>query len=133
MASGYCPHCDQVVNVKREEFNVCLAIILAIFTGGIGLIIYLAIWYNKEEIRCAHCGSIIRPMEAEYKELKRQEEKQKNIRQVKSPYRITSSNNRKSKKEPDIITGSESKYCPFCGENVDLGTIFCPNCGSEIK
>jgi len=133
MGSGYCPHCEKIVKTKREDFDVCLAIILAIFTGGIGLIIYLIIWYNKEENRCVHCGSIIQPMESKYKQTNHQEEKQKNIPPFQNPHRITSSNIRKSSIEPDIITGEESKFCPYCGEIIDIETQFCPNCGSEIK
>jgi len=133
MVSGYCPHCEKIVNAKREDFDICLAIILAIFTGGIGLIIYLIIWYSKEENRCIHCGSRLQPMELNYKDVMRQEKKEKNIPPSQNPYRSSTSDNRKSEQEPDIISGGESKYCPFCGEAVLPGTKYCPNCGSEMK
>ena len=55
MISGYCGHCQQQVSAKREEIDICLAIILAIFTVGIGLAIYLAIWHSKPINRCVHC------------------------------------------------------------------------------
>jgi hypothetical protein len=39
----YCPKCKMNVYTKKNDFNIGLAIILAIFTGGIGLLIYVAV------------------------------------------------------------------------------------------
>ena len=51
----YCPKCEMNVMTTREDFKIGLAIILAIFTGGIGLLIYMAIYLDKEKNRCIHC------------------------------------------------------------------------------
>ncbi|GAH30242.1 unnamed protein product, partial [marine sediment metagenome] len=38
----YCLKCNKNVYTKKNDFNIGLAIFLAIFTGGIGLLIYVA-------------------------------------------------------------------------------------------
>ena len=54
----YCPYCKKEVFTKREDLNIPLIILLSIFTGGIGTLIYLLIWYNFEENRCVHCKGV---------------------------------------------------------------------------
>jgi hypothetical protein len=51
MEKGYCPKCAKEVYMKREEIDICLCIILAIFTAGIGLLIYMVIYLDKKENR----------------------------------------------------------------------------------
>ncbi|MHA2087365.1 MAG: hypothetical protein ACW972_03750, partial [Promethearchaeota archaeon] len=58
MSSMYCPQCKMNVLTKKEDFRVGLAIILIIFTGGLGLLIYAAIYLDKEKNRCVHCNSV---------------------------------------------------------------------------
>ena len=57
--TGFCPRCNQNVLLTRKDFDTCLAIILLIFTAGIGLIIYLAVYHSKPEDKCVHCGTQI--------------------------------------------------------------------------
>ena len=54
---GYCEHCKQNVLLSRQDIDTCLAIILLLFTAGIGLIIYLIIYYSRPKNRCVHCGT----------------------------------------------------------------------------
>jgi len=28
--------------------------------------------------------------------------------------------------------GFAQKFCPYCGEKIPMGTVFCPNCGSSL-
>ena len=55
MSTMYCPNCKMNVTTVKKDINVPLAILLAIFTGGIGLLIYLAIYVEKEANLCIHC------------------------------------------------------------------------------
>ncbi|MFX1503168.1 MAG: zinc-ribbon domain-containing protein [Promethearchaeota archaeon] len=116
--TGWCPRCQQKVLLKREEIDTCLAIILLIFTAGIGLIIYLAIYYRRAEDRCIHCSTKITttPIQSSYAS-------QPQIQQ--SPYSTSANGSEK-------ITGATPNYCPLCGEKLDMGIRFCPNCGSQI-
>ncbi|MFX0042178.1 MAG: zinc-ribbon domain-containing protein [Candidatus Hodarchaeota archaeon] len=108
--TGYCPHCQQVVLLTREDIDICLAIILLIFTAGIGLIIYLAIYYSREEDKCVHCGTRIIALQTQpagqisYQQQAVEEFKRDN------PF-----------------------YCTYCGEKLIVeGIKFCPKCGSKI-
>lgn len=117
--TGWCPRCQQNVLLTREEIDTCLAIILLIFTAGIGLIIYLVIYYRRAEDRCIHCGTKITTLQPE------------------SPYRyqpqIQQSPYSASVNVSEEITGATPNYCPLCGEKLEIGIKFCPNCGSKIK
>ncbi|MHA2182435.1 MAG: hypothetical protein ACXAAH_13530 [Promethearchaeota archaeon] len=61
MSLMYCPKCKMNVETKKEDFRVGLAIILIIFTGGLGLLIYVAIYLDKNNNRCIHCSSVCSP------------------------------------------------------------------------
>ena len=57
----YCSNCKTNVLTMREEIDICLVIILCIFTAGFGLLIYLAIYYDKKPIHCVHCKATCQP------------------------------------------------------------------------
>lgn len=118
--TGFCLRCNQNVLLTRKDFDTCLAIILLIFTAGIGLIIYLAIYYSKREDRCVHCGTQI------------------TISQSQKSYSYHSQIQTQSTLSPtsgntsEEIKGALPNFCPLCGEKLESGTKFCPNCGSKI-
>lgn len=110
--TGFCPRCNQHVLLTRKDFDTCLAIVLLIFTG-IGFFIYIGVYYSKKEDRCVHCGTqiTISPSQAQ-------------IQSSLKPNPVASS------KE---IRGELPNYCAFCGEKLEVGSKFCPNCGSNIS
>ena len=112
--TGYCPRCSQDVLLTREEINWGVALLLLCFTGGIGLIIYLVIFYSKPEDRCIHCNTRVLSRAQQHT-------------QVIEP--STPSANHEIK-----VTESESpKYCPFCGEQLESSNVrFCSNCGTKV-
>jgi hypothetical protein len=122
----YCPKCNQKVLTRNNDFNVGLAIILLIFTGGIGLLIYVAVYLDKEhKPRCIHCNSIC------------YEQKEEN--QPKgNPYQLISSSNPPQTQEviiePERIE-EEPIYCYNCGSELDrsANAKFCALCGTSIR
>jgi len=123
-ALGYCPNCGQNVLLVREAINWPLAIFLLIFTGGICLIIYLIIYFNKAQSRCIHCHSQI-PLKS-------------NIA-IKTPSPIQPGNQLRQKSE--ITTGDtvkdvktlQQQFCSFCGERLlSKDAKFCPHCGTKV-
>jgi len=118
--TGYCPRCQQNVLLTREEIDTCLAIILLIFTAGIGLIIYLAIYYSKPEEYCVHCRAKVTAFQtlSPYTQ-----QSQPQIQQT--PY-TTPTNT------AEQVTGGRPNFCALCGEKLDMGAKFCQNCGSQI-
>ncbi len=118
---GWCPRCQQNVLLKREDIDTCLAIILLIFTAGIGLLIYLAWYYSRPEQNCVHCGYKITAL------------------QTPSPYtyhtqpQIQQPSYSAPLNTSEEITGSRPNFCSLCGEKLDPGISYCPNCGSQIS
>ncbi len=106
----YCPKCNMNVYTKKNEFNIGLAIILAIFTGGIGLLIYVAIYLDKEhKPRCIHCDSVCY-------------EQKENNNQPSTAYQVIS-----------VSHESESQKITTKSEQVEEKALFCYNCGSELE
>ena len=54
----FCPKCKKEVQTKREDIDWFLLIILAIFTAGFGVLIYLYFYFKKVENHCVWCESI---------------------------------------------------------------------------
>lgn len=116
---GYCKYCKQDVELIRQDFDICLAIILLLFTAGIGLIIYLIIYFSKPKNQCILCGTeIISPI----------------AKESVTPKQIHYSPQREDKSlTVEIIEGEEANYCPLCGTQLDeRNKTYCPSCGSEI-
>lgn len=117
MLIGYCPNCKENVSTKREDLNICLIIILCIFTGGIGAIIYLLIYYNLEPNRCIHCSSLCAP----YHRLTHNSE--------------THSNSDISQESTQPQENNPS-YCPSCGGQLSHDGSnrpkYCPYCGVKL-
>ncbi|MFX1389207.1 MAG: hypothetical protein ACFE9Z_03980 [Promethearchaeota archaeon] len=121
----YCPKCNMNVYTKKNEFNIGLAIILAIFTGGIGLLIYVAVYLDKEhKPRCIHCDSICY-------------ENKEDTQKVSNFQVINTSN--QSKGQSLVLEShkieEEPKFCYNCGTelNQDENAKFCALCGSSTK
>ena len=115
-STGYCPHCQQNVLMRREEMNVVLAIILLCCTG-IGFFIYLIFYYSKPENRCIHCSSYCQatlPNKSSQTALQLQNQTQSNSMNAKT-------------------LGKQLKFCPLCGNKLNRENIkFCANCGSKL-
>lgn len=129
--TGYCPHCQQNVLLTREDIDICLAIILLIFTAGIGLIIYLAIYYSRPEDKCVHCGTRINPIQQQpVGQIPYQDQAQKNpyIYQSQPTQGYTASSGFEEFKEEEPL------FCAYCGEKLEVkGIKFCPNCGNKVE
>ena len=115
-STGYCPHCQQNVLMRREEMNIALAIILLCFTG-IGFFIYLIYYFSKPENYCVHCSSICQatlPSAAPQTTHQMQYQARSNTQNVQS-------------------VKNHLNFCPFCGNILNEGTKnFCPSCGSKL-
>ena len=121
---GYCPNCNQNVLTVREALNWPLMIILLIFTGGIGLIIYLIIYYNKPESRCIHCHAQI--------SLKSEHGIQ-NSTYVQAENHKPDNSHTNSDIKVKANETSKLKYCSYCGETLlNEFAKFCAHCGSKV-
>ncbi|GAH32969.1 unnamed protein product [marine sediment metagenome] len=121
---GYCPSCKQNVLLVREAINWPLAIILLIFTGGIGLIVYGIIYYNKVPSRCIHCHSQIALV---------------SISSVQSSNQIQHISRLGQESDinaVDLVEDNKTlqqNICSFCGEALfNKEAKFCAYCGTKV-
>ena len=125
MSSKYCPSCKMNVLTVREDLDICVIIILAIFTAGIGVLIYLAIYYDKEPNRCVHCKSICHPIS--------------NIQNAgdlnSKPSQINKYQELETNIEQNGKIPEDSKFCSNCGVKIGEreGLKFCAFCGTKIN
>jgi len=125
MVSKYCPNCKMNVLTVREDINICLLIILGIFTAFIGPLIYLAIYYDKEPNRCVHCKSICQPIS----------NIQNDSALNSKPSQINKYQELETNTEKNVKVAAESKFCSNCGVKIGEreGLKFCAFCGTKIN
>ena len=105
----YCPQCGKNVLTCREDINLFLAFILVIFTSGIGLLIYLIIYYEREPTHCVHCKTVCEPLYLE------------------------NSTENSGSVTPVHTKDSSTHYCFNCGVPIEREeTKYCPLCGTLI-
>ena len=123
----YCPHCEKHVIAKRQDFNLWLFLFLCLVTGGIGAIIYLAVWYNFDENRCIHCKAICQitrepPQNKEVIHSRSDTNRQQNLLERRSGNLVS--------------TNIKLNFCPNCGAQVKKtqgnAPRFCPYCGENL-
>jgi len=122
MSTIFCPKCNTNVLGAREEIDWFLVIILAIFTAGIALIVYLIVYYGKPENHCIHCHSIGQPPVFE----------QENRQDIQNPYHNTPQVqlNPPEKK----IAEERPIFCQNCGVKLEReSSKFCALCGNKIQ
>lgn len=119
----YCPKCERNVATKEQELNIPLAILLAIFTGGLGLLIYLAIYFDKRH-RCVHCNNVCKTQAINDQPI--------------SSYQVVASSGQVQKQQTVLElqpTTGRVKFCYNCGIELSQKeeAKFCPLCGSNIE
>jgi hypothetical protein len=129
--TGYCPHCQQNVLLTREDIDICLAIILLIFTAGIGLIIYLTIYYSRPEDKCVHCRTRVSPIQTQpVGQIPHQDQAQP----YPYTYQTQPTQGYTASSSVEGIREEEPLFCVYCGEKLKVkGIKFCPNCGNKIE
>ena len=121
---GYCPFCKQNVLLVREAVNWSLIIILIIFTGGIGLIVYGIVYFNKTPSRCIHCRSQIALGPTRNVQSTNQNQ---TITQLEQESDINAGDHVKDNKTQQL------KFCSFCGEALlNRNAKFCAHCGTKV-
>ena len=121
---GYCPNCRQNVLLVREAINWPLAIILLIFTGGIGLIVYGIIYYNKVPSRCIHCHSQIALISTS---------RVQSSNQIQPISRLGQESDINAVDPVEDNKTLQQNICSFCGEVLfNIEAKFCAHCGTKV-
>jgi hypothetical protein len=100
-----------------------LAFFLLCCTCGVGIIVYLIIYYSKPENRCIHCYSIVETRISEPYEQPIQSSK---LQTRENIYEIS------QKPLQTIEKVEREKFCPYCGLNIPENARYCPGCGAKV-
>ncbi len=120
---GYCFQCKQNVLLVREEVDWVVVIILLCCTAGIGVFIYLMIYYSRPENRCVHCKSTVTSQSPG--DLPQSKPSQIQTAQVEF--------NQETQDQVIVSQVSEKQnYCPFCGVKIEEDAKFCSSCGAKF-
>ena len=125
MSMMYCPRCETNVLTTREDIDICLAIILLIFTAGFGLFIYLIYYYSQEENSCVHCHNTCIPH--------RKGQEISLTTPVANPFHLNQETQQVQILQSVSEVNEGVKYCSNCGVKLNrLDMNFCPFCGTNI-
>lgn len=125
MERGYCPHCEAIVQATRKSLDVALIILLAIFTAGIGVLIYLVIFYsNNDKNLCKECNSTLQTVPKHY-----DVSSQGALASKPNPYKLSSETDTSKTEE---VKSKKTEYCPYCGISVAPTNEQCPNCNCKL-
>lgn len=133
-SSGYCPYCQQFVPLKREDMNAPLAILLFIFTAGVGFFIYLLVYFLNSKDRCVYCGSFVqfnipqRCVEC-YSQTQTHYQQQVYTQPTQNYVQVV-----EKSPPPEISEGSNKtpKFCFSCGKKFNGKGYFCDRCGAKL-
>ncbi|TXT67311.1 MAG: hypothetical protein BAJALOKI1v1_120003 [Promethearchaeota archaeon] len=128
----YCSNCNKEVQVKREDINWAILVLLTIFTAGIGVLIYLSVYFRKPMNRCIHCNSLCySTFNALASNKLRNSE---TIPAAGSSGQVLTTIKKTALKEDDSQSRKELKYCTNCGLEIDdRGKLnFCAYCGFQL-
>jgi len=125
MVEYFCPKCNQMVLTKRDDIDIWLLIILGIFTGGIGALIYLLIYFNHEPDRCVKCNTVCIYNIHSYRAEK----------EIRVPIHDQSKNSIQNEEVLELKKGFIN-FCPNCGNKIGNSNYenpnFCPYCGEKL-
>ncbi|MBN1215896.1 MAG: hypothetical protein JXA99_10705 [Candidatus Lokiarchaeota archaeon] len=134
MSFGYCRECKQNVLLKREKINIPLAILLLIFSAGIGLLIYIWIHNTKSKNVCIHCGNYATPIENNKRVHNQLYTYNQTNQNKNNPYLANIKDSMNYREESLIeISGEKINHCSLCGHELDNNNPeYCAFCGEKL-
>ncbi len=140
---AYCKVCDKEVDkpVRKpiETFHKVIWVIISIATVGIGAIIFAIVYANRKKVHCPTCRTKVEFSSEPHKKPDEETEPlTPRERVLKKAGKEKEKKTKAEKETPLEITDEEEKekeqtFCPYCGEDVDVGISKCPYCHSSLK
>ena len=138
---AYCKVCDKEVNkpIKKPigTFQKIIWIIISFPTVGIAAIVFAIIYANKKKVYCPTCRTKVEfSSQAHKKPDEETEPLTQRERVLKKAGKAKEKKTKIDKEAPTEITDEGEKdqtFCPYCGEDIDVGISKCPYCHSSLK
>jgi len=140
---AYCKVCDKEVDkpVRKpiETFHKVIWVIISIASVGIGAIVFAFVYANRKKVYCPTCRTKVEFSSEPHK--KPDEETEPLTQRERVLKKAGKAKEKKTKAEKETvseITEEEEKekeqtFCPYCGEDIDVGISKCPYCHSSLK
>jgi len=142
---AYCKVCDKEVNkpIKKPigTFQKIIWIIMSFPTVGIAAIVFAIIYANKKKVYCPTCRTKVEFSSEPHKKPDEETEPlTPRERVLKKAGKAKEKKTKADKETPSEITEEkeekeekEQTFCPYCGEDIDVGISKCPYCHSSLK
>jgi ribosomal protein L37AE/L43A len=140
---AYCKVCDKEVDKPArkpmETFHKVIWVIISIASVGIGAIVFAFVYANRKRVYCPTCRTKVEFSSKPHK--KPDEETEPLTQRERVLKKAGKAKEKKTKAEKETvseITEEEEKekeqtFCPYCGEDIDVGISKCPYCHSSLK
>ena len=140
---AYCKVCDKEVDKPArkpmETFHKVIWVIISIASVGVGAIVFAFVYANRKRVYCPTCRTKVEFSSEPHK--KPDEETEPLTQRERVLKKAGKAKEKKTKAEKETvseITEEEEKekeqtFCPYCGEDIDVGISKCPYCHSSLK
>ncbi len=136
---AYCKVCDKEVDkpVRKpiETFHKVKWVIISIATVGIGAIIFAIFYANRKKVYCPTCRTKVEFSREPHKKPDEETEPlTPRERVLKKAGKAKEKKTKAEKETPsEIKEEKDQTFCPYCGEDIDMGISKCPYCHSTLK
>jgi len=140
---AYCKVCDKEVDkpVRKpiETFHKVIWVIISIASVGIGAIVFAFVYANRKKVYCPTCRTKVEFSSEPHK--KPDEETEPLTQRERVLKKAGKAKEKKTKAEKETVSEikkekekeKEQTFCPYCGEDIDVGISKCPYCHSSLK
>jgi len=140
---AYCKVCDKEVDKPArkpmETFHRVIWVIISIASVGIGAIIFAFVYANRKKVYCPTCRTKVEFSSEPHK--KPEEDGEPLTQRERVLKKAGKAKEKKTKAEKETVSEikeeeeekKEQTFCPYCGEDIDVGISKCPYCHSSLK
>jgi len=138
---AYCKVCDKEVDkpVRKpiKTSHKVIWFIISIASIGTGAIVFAIYYTNRKKVYCSTCRTKVEFSSEPHKKPDEETEPlTPRERVLKKAGKAKEKKTKVDKETPSEITDEEKKdqtFCPYCGEDIDVGISKCPYCHSSLK
>ena len=139
---AYCKVCDKEVDKPArkpmETFHKVIWVIISIASVGVGAIVFAFVYANRKKVYCPTCRTKVEFSSEPHK--KPDEETEPLTQRERVLKKAGKAKEKKTKAEKETVSEIEEEekekdqtFCPYCGEDIDMGISKCPYCHSTLK
>ena len=136
---AYCKVCDKKVDQPVRKpigtFHKIIWVMFSIATLGVVAIVFALYYVNRKKAYCETCRTKVEFSSEPHKKPDEETEPlTPRERVLKKAGKEKEKKTKAEKETPSEITEEKDQtFCPYCGEDIDMGISKCPYCHSSLK